>query len=335
MNGRLRVIRAGPGETIQDAGRYGYLRYGIVASGPMDWIAFSVANRALGNPEDAASIEISLAGIEIVCEDAPLLIAFAGGGFVWERDGSRLPPAAAIALRPGEHVQARAGAWGTWTYLAVAGGIDVPQVLGSRSTYARFAIGGFEGRALRPDDVVCARDRINEGVAVVEGTLRTSLLERSSAPIRVVLGPQDDYFTSSARDTFFSERYAISGRFDRMGYWLEGPKLGHQAGFDIVSDGIPLGAIQVPGSGQPVILMADHQATGGYPKLGTLTRADVGRFAQHRPGEYVRFTPCAVDAAHRALRDSYAALDQTSVLASDRILGSSNLISGVVDGYGS
>jgi allophanate hydrolase subunit 2 len=117
-----------------------------------------------------------------------------------------------------------------------------------------------------------------------------------------------------------------------MGYWLEGPKLTHEAGFDIVSDGIPLGAIQVPGAGQPVILMADHQATGGYPKLGTLTHADVGRFAQHRPGERVRFLPCAVEAAHRALRDVYAALDQTTLRAGDEILSSSNLIGGVVDG---
>ena len=162
--------------------------------------------------------------------------------------------------------------------------------------------------------------------------MRTALLERSNTPIRVVLGPQDDYFTSAALATFFSESYAISGRFDRMGYWLEGPKLAHAAGFDIVSDGIPLGAIQVPGSGQPVILMADHQATGGYPKLGTLTRADAGRFAQHRPGERVRFTPCTVEAAHHALRDVYSTLDETSVSASDEILGSSNLIGGVVDG---
>jgi biotin-dependent carboxylase-like uncharacterized protein len=330
VNGRLRIVRAGPGETIQDAGRFGYLRYGIVASGPMDWIAFSIANRALGNPEDAASIEISLAGIDVVCEDAPLGVAFAGGGFVWEHDGTRLPSAAVIRLRPGEQLRARAGAWGTWTYLAVAGGIDVPPVLGSRSTYARFAIGGFDGRALRADDVLRAHDCASEDI--MEGTLRTPLLERSSAPIRVVLGPQNDYITDAARETFFSESYAISSRFDRMGYWLEGPKLTHNAGFDIVSDGIPLGAIQVPGSGQPVILMADHQATGGYPKLGTVTRADVGRFAQHRPGEGVRFTPCAVDAAHRALRDIYSALDETRVRANHEMLGSSNLIGGVVDG---
>ncbi|MGH7716665.1 MAG: biotin-dependent carboxyltransferase family protein, partial [Vulcanimicrobiaceae bacterium] len=329
---QLRVVRAGPGETLQDAGRYGYLRYGIVASGPMDWIAFTLANRVLANPQDAASIEISLAGIELVCEHAPLIVAFAGGGFVWERDGAHLSSAAAVRLEPGQHLSARAGSWGTWTYLAVCGGIDVPPVLGSRSTYARFGIGGYEGRALRADDVlrVC-----NHAHDAVQGTIRSSLLERSSGSVRVILGPQDDYMTQESRIRFFSESYAISARFDRMGYWLEGPKLAHEDGFDIVSDGIPLGAIQVPGSGQPVVLMADHQATGGYPKLGTLARMDSGRFAQHRPGDRVRFTPCAVEAAQRELRDVSRMLEKPVILASDDVLAADNLIGGVVDGLGS
>jgi 5-oxoprolinase (ATP-hydrolysing) subunit C len=329
VNAQLRIVRAGPGETLQDAGRYGYLRYGIVASGPMDWIAFRLANRALGNPGDAASIEVSLAGIEVACEQAPLTVAFAGGGFVWERDGKRFPSAAVVRLEPGELLSARAGSWGTWAYLAVCGGVDVPLVLGSRSTYARFAIGGYEGRALRAGDVLNVRDHAQP---VTEGTLRSPFLERSSSPIGVVLGPQDDYFTAQARETFFSESYAISARFDRMGYWLEGPKLAHEAGFDIVSDGIPLGAIQVPGSGQPVVLMADHQATGGYPKLGTLARIDTGRFAQHRPGERVRFAACTVDAAQHGLRETFATLEKPLTLAGDDVLGSSNLIGGVVDG---
>jgi biotin-dependent carboxylase-like uncharacterized protein len=330
VNAQLRIVRAGPGETLQDAGRYGYLRYGIVASGPMDWIAFTLANRALGNPGDAASIEVSLAGIEVACEHAPLTVAFAGGGFVWERDGKRFPSAAVVRLEPGDRLSARAGSWGTWSYLAVSGGVDVPLVLGSRSTYARFAIGGYEGRTLRAGDVLNVRDHAQ---TVAGGTLRLPLLERSSSPIHVVLGPQDDYFTARARETFFSESYAISGRFDRMGYWLEGPKLTHEAGYDIVSDGIPLGAIQVPGSGQPVVLMADHQATGGYPKLGTLARIDTGRFAQHRPGERVRFAACTVDAAQRGLHEAFATLEKPLTVAGDEVLGSSNLIGGVVDGY--
>ncbi|MBV8153646.1 MAG: biotin-dependent carboxyltransferase family protein [Candidatus Eremiobacteraeota bacterium] len=328
MSGRLRVLSAGPGETIQDAGRYGYLRYGVVASGPMDWIAYEILNRALENPRDAAAIEISRAGIAVACEAAPLVVAFGGGGFIWERSGARLSTAGIVRLEPGEHLRARAGSsWGNWTYLAIAGGIDVPRVLGSRSTYARFAIGGIEGRALRAGDALaaCASDAQPQ-----TGALLTPLLERPKGSIRVVLGPQDDYFTDEARATFFTQAYTISTRFDRMGYWLEGPRITHSGGFDIVSDGIPLGAIQVPGAGQPLVLMADHQATGGYPKLGTVARADIGAFAQHRPGENVRFEACTVDAARRALLDVYASLERPLSRASDEALASSNLIGGVI-----
>jgi biotin-dependent carboxylase-like uncharacterized protein len=324
----LRVIRAGPGETIQDHGRFGYLRYGVVESGPMDWVAHAIANRALGNPPDAAAIEISRGGIDVSCEGAPLYVAFAGGAFVWERNGTRLPTAAVVRLRAGERLTAKAGTWGAWTYLAVAGGIDVPPVLGSRSTYARFAIGGFEGRALRADDLL--RVLPAGDAAPGEGAILTPLLERPTERVRVVLGPQDDYFTSAAIETFFSRPYAISARFDRMGYWLEGPPLAHAGGFDIVSDGIPLGAIQVPGSGQPVVLLADHQSTGGYPKLGTLARADVGAFAQRRPGEEVRFARCDAEAARAALLGVYRALDDPPT-SRDELLRASNLIGGVVN----
>lgn len=338
-NGRLRILGAGPGETIQDAGRYGYLRYGVVASGPMDWIAYEIANHALENPHGAAAVEISRSGIEIACETAPMHVAVAGGGFVWERNGARLPNAGVARLEPGDRLRARAGSWGSWTYLALAGGIDVPRVLGSRSTYARFSIGGIEGRALRAGDVLAPL--ASDAGEPATGAVLTPLLERRAGPVRVVLGPQDDYFTDDARATFFTQGYAISARFDRMGYWLEGPRLAHAGGFDIVSDGIALGAIQVPGSGQPVVLMADHQATGGYPKLGTIARADIGKFAQLRPREGVRFAACTVDAARQALLDAWSLLEQPLARpatplgsgSSDAALASSNLIGGVVNAF--
>ncbi|HTX58125.1 MAG TPA: biotin-dependent carboxyltransferase family protein, partial [Verrucomicrobiae bacterium] len=194
----------------------------------------------------------------------------------------------------------------------------------------------LEGRALRQGDALAALPA-NEG-ELQEGAIVTPLLERPSEGVRVVLGPQDDYFTPEAIATFFAEPYALSARFDRMGCWLEGPPLAHAGGFDIVSDGIALGAIQVPGSGQPVVLLRDHQSTGGYPKLGALARADVGAFAQHRPGERVRFAACGVDAARAALLAVWAALDAPLELRSLRgevpaeLLHANNLIGGVVDG---
>jgi biotin-dependent carboxylase-like uncharacterized protein len=312
----------------------------------MDWIAYEIANRALGNPEGAAAVEISLGGIELACEGAPLRVAFAGGGFAWsllDASGSRaaaLPRAAVVRLDPGQRLRASAGGWGVWTYLAVEGGVDVPPVLGSRSTYARFSIGGLDGRPLRAGDRLAALPSVAAAGPgrPAAGAIVSEVLEKTQAPIRVILGPQDDYFTRSAIETFFREPYAIDARFDRMGYWLNGPALRHAAGFDIVSDGIALGAIQVPGSGVPVVLMADHQATGGYPKLGTVIRADVGRLAQHRPGERVRFEMCNPDAARRSLLAIYQTLGRAVELrplqagASEELLFQSNLIGGITDG---
>ena len=142
MPPRLRVTRAGPGVTVQDRGRHGYLRYGVNECGPMDWLAHETANRALENPGDAASLEIATGGVEVVCDDAPVRVAYAGGGFAWSHNGVRRPPAAVLQLRPGDRLAAGAGAWGAWTYLAVEGGIDVPRVLGSRSTHTRSEMGG-------------------------------------------------------------------------------------------------------------------------------------------------------------------------------------------------
>lgn len=334
-HGRLRVVTAGAGATIQDAGRFGYLRYGIVASGPMDWIAYEIANRALGNSADAACIEVPPHGIEVACEDAPLRVAFAGGGFSWQHGTARIGSAGVLQLRPGERLSAKPGNWGSWAYLAVAGGIDVKPVLGSRSTYARFGLPGIEGRTLRAGDALetFGGEIDDEGA----GAIHCPLLERSRAKMRVMLGPQDDYLTADSIERFFSQPYAVSTRFDRMGYWVDGPALQHSHGFDIVSDGIALGAIQVPGAGQPLVLMADHQSTGGYPKLGTVIRADIGAFAQHRPGEPLHFARCDAETARRALLDVYVSLENEITLVPrgqirQDLLHDSNLIGGVVDG---
>ena len=333
--GKLRIVSAGAGATIQDAGRFGYLRYGIVASGPMDWVAYEVVNRALENPERAACIEVPPHGIEVACEDAPLRVAFAGGGFSWQHGTARIGTSGVLRLRPGERLSAKTGTWGTWAYLAVAGGIDVKPVLGSRSTYARFGLEGIEGRTLRAGDVLetFAADNGDDGA----GTIACALVERPHAPIRVMLGPQDDYLTADSIDAFFSQAYAVSTKFDRMGYWIDGPKLQHAHGFDIVSDGIALGAIQVPGTGQPLVLMADHQSTGGYPKLGTVVRADIGALAQHRPGEQLHFARCDAETARRALLEIYVTLETEIFIVPrgqirEEDLHASNLISGVVDG---
>lgn len=340
MPARLRVLRAGIGATIQDSGRRGYLRYGVTPAGPMDWTAFRTANVALGNDEDAAAIELSLGGLELTCEEAPVLIAFAGGSFIWRRDGDLLPEAACLLLRPGELLRARAGPSGAFAYLAAAGGIATPPAMGSRATHVRSGIGGIDGRMLRDGDILPlspARAETSRA-AGVEAAIEPPWLTHAPAPFRVVLGPQDDHFTADGLRTFFSRDFMLTPIADRMAYRFDGPDIAHAGDFNIVSDGIALGAIQIAGDRKPMILMADRQPTGGYPKLGHVARADIGRLAQMRPGETCRFTMVTVAEARAALLELEDDIARTASHlrplrrepSSDTLLAV-NLIDGFVD----
>jgi allophanate hydrolase len=191
-------------------------------------------------------------------------------------------------------------------YLAVEGGFDVPHVLGSASTYVRGRIGGLEGRRLQARDVLQLNlSRTDERA---ERALARALDLRLDEPIRVVLGPQADYFTDEAIQTILSSEYVVSPQADRMGYRLQGAALSHKAGYDIVSDGIVPGAVQVPGSGQPIVLMVDNQTTGGYAKIATVISADVPLVARRRPGRAIRFTQVDVAEAERVRREQDTAI---------------------------
>ncbi len=338
--GRLRVLRTGPGATIQDGGRYGFLRYGVSPAGPMDWAAFRTANFALGNNNDrAAAVEIAAGGIEVLCEGAPLAIAFAGGAFIWRRGEVVLPNAARLVLAPGETLAARAGEFGAFTYLAVQGGVDTPAVMGSRAAHMRSGIGGIGGRMLMAGDVLPAASGVqSEDGKNFEALIDAPWLAPAAEPFRVVLGPQDDYFTAAALEAFFSEQFTLTPQADRMAYRFDGPDIAHARGYDIVSDGIALGAIQVPGDKKPVILMADRQPTGGYPKLGHVARADIGRLAQMRPGETCSFREASAAEARAALLLLEDAIEGTLQhlrplrrTPTSQTLLEANLIGGVTD----
>lgn len=302
----LRVLAAGPGCTVQDGGRHGSLRYGVTVAGPMDPLAHALANRALGNPPDAAAIEVSLGGIELTAEDHPLAVAIAGGAFQITLDGQVLPAASVARLEPGATLKLRAGADGVWCYLAVPGGIDVPAVLGSRSTHGRTRMGGLDGRMLQAGDRLPVRGSASPDLAT--GAIAVPLLHRPPGTIRVLLGPQQDYFAPDQIEAFLAGPWTISPRGDRMACFLEGPKLTHALGFNIPSDGVAMGAIQVPGEGLPIVLMADRQSTGGYPKIATVIGVDLGRLAQARPGTQIRFQAVSHDEAVRALAGERAVL---------------------------
>ena len=309
----LHILRAGPGCTLQDAGRTGWLRFGVTPAGPMDWRAHRAANRLAGAAPEAAALEIGPGGIEVMAEGAALRIGLVAPGFVPSRDGSPLPTAVALTLAPGMRLSVLPGARGTWAYLALARGLDVAPVMGSRATHLRSGLG--------PLGMVTAGLRL----PILPGPELLSLPEGGfdwpappALPLRFVPGPQSGALTPDAEALFCTAPWVVAPRSDRMGYRLAGPRLTHAAGHDIVSDGIALGAIQVPGDGQPIVLMADRQPTGGYPKIGTVIRADLPALAQTRPGETVRFRAITVDEAVTTLRR--ALKDDDDLVASARPL---------------
>ena len=345
MAAAMRMVRAGPGVTIQDAGRHSYLRFGVTPAGPMDWQAFRTAHLALGNdPAKAAALEVSVGGVEVVCEEAAAWVAFCGGEFSWRRGAQEFGPAARLHLQPGETLIARPACSGAFAYLAVAGGFDTPIVLGSRATHTRSSMGGIEGRMLQIGDSLpwgTAPAALRE-TALFEAGIEAPWLARNLAPIRVILGPQDDYFSVAAIATFFASTFRLTAAADRMAYCFTGPEIAHKKGYNIVSDGIALGAIQVAGDKQPLVLMADHQPTGGYPKLGHVARVDISRLAQMRPGEACRFVQVSAGAARRALITRDDEIMQTAHhlrpvmrVPSTEELMRLNLVGGVTDGRAS
>lgn len=301
----IRILEPGPQTTVQDLGRTGQMRYGIPPSGPMDRFAFVVANRLVGNADGAAALECTLVGPRLEV-DAPGAVAVTGADMPLTVNGAEVPRWATIALKAGDVVKLGPARAGVRSYLAFSGGLDVPLVLGSRSTYVRGRLGGLDGRALRKGDTLHV---------LPFGAVRPRRVERRALPeygsesaIRVVLGPQADRFTDAGIRTLLGSAYEVLPQSDRMGARLSGPRIEHARGHDIISDGIALGSIQVPGDGQPIILLVDRQSTGGYTKVATVCSCDVGRIGQARPGQSLRFQAVAVAEAHRLLRESDAVL---------------------------
>ncbi|HRD77272.1 MAG TPA: biotin-dependent carboxyltransferase family protein [Hyphomicrobiaceae bacterium] len=310
--------------SLQDRGRIGHQRFGVSPAGAMDPLALAVANALVGNPLDTAAIEMAVFGAALKAEGGSVRVALAGAEMALEVGGEPVPPLASVTLREGERLTIRSARSGVFAYLAVAGGFDVPPDLGSLSHHARSGLGP---------------KRIESGTRLAvaggepsgpERQLVGGLLPASTAPLAVILGPQDDYFSKAGIATFLSATYTISTEADRMGYRLTGPKIEHEKGFNIVSDAIVTGSIQVPGSGEPIVLMTDRQTTGGYPKIAVVTRADLPRLAQMRPGSTVRFTAVSRTEAVERLRAEARRLAEivgrisaagADLLASERLLG--------------
>jgi antagonist of KipI len=295
----LRVIRPGMLTTVQDLGRWGHQADGVPVGGPMDVYSHRLANRLVANDDGAAALEITLIGPELEAA-GDVVCAVAGAEFELSVGSRPVPSGRAFELAGGSRLRFGRRLAGVRASLAVRGGIDLPEVLGSRSTSIVSRMGPLGGRTLAAGDVLPA-GRLPP--SRMPGTTVYSLpLPRGGARLRALVGPHDRLFTTRAIDQFFSAPFTVTLQANRMGYHLEGPLLA-QAGEDVLSDATPFGTVQVPRTGQPILLMADRQTTGGYPRIATVISADLPLAGQLAPGDWIRFAPCtraeALDALQR------------------------------------
>lgn len=293
---KIKIIKPGMFTTIQDKGRWGYQRFGIPVAGTMDDFATRVANILVGNAEYSAVLESTFLGPEIIF-DCDEIISITGADMNPKINGEPVLMWTSLLIKERDILSFSRAVSGVRSYIGFSRGLNVPEIMGSKSTFTRGVLGGYEGRKLAGGDEIKLgnRDLCSSGSYLPSEFIPTY---KSEETIRVIMGPQDDYFTDEAIETFLGSKYTITHESDRMGYRLEGPKIIHKNGADIISDGIVFGSIQVPGHGSPIIMMADRATTGGYTKIATVTTPDLVSLAQMGPGNAVRFRNISLEEAH-------------------------------------
>lgn len=310
QSARIHVLKSGWLTTVQDLGRYGHQQYGVSVSGAMDSFSTIVANRLVGNPDHAAVLELTLKGPELQFE-RDTVIAITGADLSPSINGHNVPMWESIALQRGTRLSFGMPRAGSRAYLAIAGGIDVPLVLGSRSTHCASETGGLHGQPLKPGDILdggAPHAFANQQVGIRLADQLRPRYERS-ANLRIIPGPQQNVFGNKVLTTLTEATYAITPESNRMGYRLTGPPIVQKESALFISDGTTMGALQVPSDGQPILLMADRQTIGGYPKIAGVISADLPLAAQLAPGDRITFVPCTVTHAHTLLRMQRAQLD--------------------------
>ncbi len=297
--------------TVQDLGRIGYQHYGMPVCGAMDHYAMELANILVGNPRGEAVIETTVMGPTIVFGEAEIF-AITGGDFGPTLNGMPIENDRAYLAEAGDTLALPVAKAGARAYIAFAGGLGLEEVMGSRSTFLKGGVGGFQGRAIRDGDRINLRAPCAWLPDLEERFVPEKMLPalQDNIEVRFTYGPQDDLFSAAGKRTFRTSEYALSDKSDRMGFRLDGPAVERAAGSDgnIISDGICFGTIQVT-NGQPIVMMADRQTTGGYPKLGCVITADLPLLAQLKAGDRVRFRPVSVAAAQALYRRQQKSLD--------------------------
>ena len=306
----LTVLRPGMLTTVQDLGRWGLQARGVPVAGPMDLYSHRLANVIAGNEPGAAALEVTLIGPELAA-DADVECVVAGAAFALTAGGRPVSMHERFLVRAGERLRFGARSAGARATLAVRGGVGVEPVFGSRATSVISRMGPFNGRALQRGDVLPMTGDIAPGRSSSAGPSFPAPLglPRGGATLRVMPGPQAVMFTSAAYDTLFGGRFTVTPDSNRMGYRLSGPPLQHAGSADILSDATPIGTLQVPASGQPILLMADRQTTGGYPKIATVITADLPLAGQLAPGDWIEFRRVTREEAIDAARRRFAGLE--------------------------
>ncbi|MGB1088495.1 MAG: biotin-dependent carboxyltransferase family protein, partial [Alphaproteobacteria bacterium] len=332
---QLHIAKAGPLVSVQDAGRFGYQRYGVTPAGPMDRLSFTIANHLLGQGP-MASLEVGLGGLTIEAT-TPTHIAIAGPALKATASGVEMSDSQSLVLEAGEQLNVHPTAPAAFCYIAIAGGLQTAAHLGSRASHVRSKLGA---PPIKAGDHLKVANQPSRPKCFV---LPANAWPTPPARLRLLPGPQQDWFTDAAWAALTQTPYEISPRSDRMGYRLNGPELARAIEGDMVSDGIVTGAIQVPPNGAPILLMADRQTTGGYPKIAVMATADIPFAAQSLPGATLRFEATTMAKAVDALKTQQAwlaALPQILVakisgegLTSEALLAQ-NLVGGVVDARG-
>lgn len=306
----IRIESAALITSVQDLGRTGCRRFGLPHSGPMDWWAFRAANQLVGNPPSFACIEIGMTSCTLQMESEGLA-AVCGAGYQLFRDEKEVPLWMSFLARPGDQIRLDKSSGGNWAYLAFAGGIQSDVWLGSRSVYPR----GNLGRMLQDGDrlsieVLSPQSRILAGQRF---PISQQPAYTQQSRLRMIMGPDAERFEVESLENFFNQNYQVSTQSDRMGYRLAGPPLTHVGGADVISRGFAMGEIQVPGNGQPIVMMADHPTTGGYTSLGTIAKVDWPLLAQSQPGNSkIRFNTTTVPEAQESLIGLIQAVESIS-----------------------